>query len=256
MKTIILSITAITGSSIAGFAQGTINLDGSNNSNPSSSATSSGLVWLIDPNNNSNVSIPGGHTPGYDTIDTFYDINVELLYGTTPYNVNTPVVTLLRSSNNFGTGSSALGQVLSATGDITGYGTGQLIDDSGQSYVIPNLAAGSTGYFQLLGWSGDFAGYSAAANWLGFNPQTGQYFEQYTGATPIFSEVLGSLGVEADLENMPALVLSPGLDVNGTLGAFVPEPSSLTMAGIGIGSMLVLGCRKTVGMGWSKLRRR
>ncbi len=184
---------------------------------------------------------------GYNGIDTFYDINVELLYGTSPNSVNTPVVTLLRSSGNAGPGSGGLGQVLSAAGDITDYGTGQLIDASGQSYIIPNLAGGSTAYFQILGWTGNVDNFNSASQDYE-DPQTGKFYSQYYGQTAIFSETLGSLGVEGDIENVPALVLSTGLDVNGAPldNAAVPEPTSLLMAGVGIGSMLVCGCRKIV----------
>ncbi len=185
-------------------------------------------------------------------MDTFYDINVELLYSSTQNGTFSPVVTLLRSSNNFRNGSSAIGQVLSAAGDITALANGGLLDNSAQSYVIPGIAFGQTAYFELWAWTGNFDSYQAASQWLQFNPQTGQYFEQYTGATSIFSEVLGSPSgpVPAKIENMPALVLSPGLDVNGVVldNTAIPEPSSLMMAGVGIGSLLVFGCRRMVGI--------
>jgi hypothetical protein len=240
-----LSIAVTTGFGFAGFAQAYITLDGSNNSNPSPSATSSGLVFLIDPLNNlPNDPIPGGHIPGYDSTDFFYDINVELLYGTTPNTVNTPVVTLLRSSNNTGTGSSALGQVLSASGDMTDRANGQLLDSSSTEFLIPSVSPGNATYFRILAWTGNVDSYSAAQADV-FNPQTGQFFSQYTGTSPIFSEILnsGPFSTVANIENMPALILNPSLDTNGFV---IPEPSPLKMAGIGIGSMLVFGCRNMI----------
>jgi hypothetical protein len=188
MKKLILSVTAVAGCSLAGFAQGVITFDGSYNSNPSPLATSSGLVFIRG------------------VLDTTADINAELLYGTSPNNVTTPVVTLLLSSSDSGT-SPAIGQTLSAVGDIAFFGSGQFYDNSGWAYVIPNIAIGGTGYFKVIGWRGSDI-----------------------DVTSVFSEVLTSPNAPylANIDNMPALNL------------FSPEPSSLSMAVVGIGSMLII----------------
>ena len=191
MKKLILSVAAVVSCSVAGISQGVITFDGSNNTNPYPGATSGGLVFIRG------------------VLDTAEDINAELLYGTSPNNVTTPVVTLLLSSSNSGT-SPAIGQILSAAGDITFFESGQLYDLNGWAYVIPNIAIGGTGYFKVIGWKGSDV-----------------------DVTSVFSEVLTSPNAPylANIENMPALNL------------FSPEPNSLTMAAVGIGSMLIIsGC--------------
>jgi hypothetical protein len=205
MKKLILSVTMIAGFSLAGFAQGYISFDGSINSNPSPFATSSGLVFQND------------------AVDTTQDINAELLYGTYP-NPQTPVVTLLLSSSAQGP-TSAIGQTLSAAGDITDYANGTLYDASGDLYQIPNIPAGSTAYFRVVAWSGNYNTFDEAA---GANA--------FTGVTAIFSEVLssGTSPLPSYINNMPAL----------TMTVFFPEPSSLAMAGVGIGSMLIFRRRR------------
>jgi hypothetical protein len=191
MKKLILSVTAVAGGSLAGLAQGVIAFDGSDNTNPNINASSGGLVFI---------------GLWQFSLDTTRDINAELLYGTNPYNVTTPVVTLLLSSSNSGTGPD-IGQTLSAEGDITDFGSGQLYDPNGWAYVIPNIGIGDTGYFKVVGWVGNAF-----------------------GATQVFPEVLAAPYdvYPANIDNMPALLLN------------TPEPNSLTMAAVGIGSMLIV----------------
>ncbi len=220
MKTIILSITALTGFAAVGFAQGTIILDGSNNTSTSPAASSSGRVFINE------------------VLDTSADINCELFYSLGgQYGAFEPVVTLLLSSSASPTGSS-LGQVISASGDITSFANGTLDDFSGEPYLIPGIGAGQTAYFFVEGWLGNYNSFTAAL--------AGQY--SYPGSTGVFSEVLSSAGAvtQADINNMPALNLE-GLDVPYPPPP-VPEPSSLAMAkGVGtIGSMLIFGCRKII----------
>ena len=155
MKTLILSVTTFAGFSLAGFAQGYISFDGSNNSNPSPTATSSGLVFI------NGVS------------DTGTDINAELLYATSPSGIygfgfsGTPVVTLLLSSSAQGP-TTSIGQTLAALGDITGFANGTLYDQSGSTFQIPNIAAGATAYFQVEAWTGNYNSYNQAmfSDWI------------------------------------------------------------------------------------------
>jgi len=215
MKKLILSVTTIAGFSLSGLAQGYITFDGSNNSNPSPSANSSGLVFF------------------YGALDTTTDINAELVYGTSssfnPFN-GTPVVTLLLSSNNGGTGSTALGQTLSANGDITSYANGTLYDFTGSIYQIPNVAAGSTAYFSVFAWLGNYSSFNQAND-----------ANAWTGWTRVFSEVLssGSSQTSADIGNMPGLLL---IDQ----AAFGPEPASfpLTASGLALASTFLFRRRK------------
>jgi len=210
MKKLILSVTTIAGFSLSGLAQGYITFDGSNNSNPSLYAPSSGLVFIENE------------------LDTSTDINATLLYGTYANNVTTPVVTLLLSSINFGTGSTALGQTLSAFGDITFDANGTLSDQSDGLYQIPNVAVGSTAYFQVQAWSGNY-----------------NTFQQAVAAiapcadTPVFTEVLSSAdsATPADVDNMPAIDLI----------AFGPEPGAfpLAAAGLALASTFLFRRRQT-----------
>jgi hypothetical protein len=130
----------------------------------------------------------------------------------------------LLSSSNHGT-SAAIGQILSALRDVTFYQTGALSDPNGWNYVIPNIPAGMTGYFRVEGWTGNYGSYADAV-------ASGT---AAVGQTAVFSEVLEApLQIPIGIGNLPALDLA------------IPEPSSLTMAGMGIGSMLVFGCLKTI----------
>jgi len=218
------------------WAQGVIALD---------TSSGGGLVSFSDANDSDPYLTP---IPGLNgETDTFYDLNVELLYGTTPNNVNTPVATLLRSSNNTGDGGTELGQVLTAAGDITTYANGSIVDNSGEEFSIPNVPPGGTAYFQILAWTGSVDSYQAALSWYYSDPQLGgRFFVLYSGETGVFSEQLGSptSPIQENLNNMPHLVLSPGsgeLDVYGTLD-IIPEPSPFEMACISSFSLLVLGC--------------
>jgi hypothetical protein len=197
MKKLILSVTAITGVSLGAFGQGAITFDASANTSTSVSATSGGLVFI------------GG------VLDTTTDINAELLYSSTAGGTYSPVVTLLLSSSASPTGGT-LGQTIGASGDITGVGSGALLDLSGQTYVLP-IASTVTAYFEVEGWVGTSSSYANA---------TGA-----KGTTAPFSEVLSSTFPPLQtIGNMPALNL---------VTTVVPEPSTLAMAGVGLASMLI-----------------
>jgi hypothetical protein len=216
-RIIILILTASARLSLASFGQGLITLDGSNNTSTSPNATTSGRVFING------------------VLDTSVDINCELLYSSSQNAPFEPVVTLLLSSSALPTGPS-VGQVITASGDITGEANGTLLDFSGEPYIIPGIGAGQTAYFLVLGWLGNYSSYAAALN--------GEY--AYPGLTSVFSEVLSpaSSFVQADINNMAALNMAE-LDVPYPPPA-VPEPSSLMMAGVGLGSMLVFGCRRAI----------
>jgi len=193
MKKLILSVTAIAGLAMGSFAQGVIYFDGSNNTSTDPTATSEGRVFLNG------------------VLDTGTDINASLLYSATPGGTFLPVVNLSLASSASPT-SSPLGQTGAAAGDITFYGSGQLLDNSGTAYIIPGIAAGGTAYFEVTG--GAVVG-----------------GKTYTGSTAVFSEVLASATGQAnDIQGMGALNLTANI---------IPEPTSLAMAGLGIASMLV-----------------
>jgi hypothetical protein len=135
MKKLILSVTALAVCSVGAYAQGTIAFDGSNNSNPSLSATSEGYVFLNG------------------VVDTSTDINAELLYSVSGTAGSfLPLVTLsLAASGVTPTGPQA-GQTIDAAGDISTIGSGQIYDLSGTAYNVPGST--TSAFFQVLGWLG------------------------------------------------------------------------------------------------------
>jgi len=128
MKKLILSVTALSAMSLAGFAQG--------------------------------ITFSDGATPAYDTTiagaPNANDLNLELLLGATAGSVNSPVVTLLLSSSAPPT-TSTPGGVYTAAGDISA--AGYILDNSGTAYSIPG---GVTDFFQVLAWTGAYSSYQAA----------------------------------------------------------------------------------------------
>jgi hypothetical protein len=200
MKKLILSVTAVAGFSMAGFAQGGLYFDGSQNSSTSLAATSEGEVFISG------------------VLDTSTDINAELLYNNGTSFV--PVVTLLLSSNNSNPSTvGTIGQTYTGIGTITDYGTGVLYDPTGTEYVIPGDPAGTVVSLEVEGWLGNYSSLALA-----------QAAGQKVGTTAPFTETLVAVpGTANDIEGMPALNLTTA----------VPEPSTLAMAGVGLASMLI-----------------
>jgi hypothetical protein len=176
MKNILLTTIAITGLAVSVYGQGFIYLDGSANSDPSSTATSNGQVFINGVN------------------DTGTDINVELLGGSTALTM-TPIITLLLSDSSPTNNPTGVpGGVANAAGDITAVGGAGPYDLSGQFYQVPGVPVGNKGYFEILGW-------------LGGNTFAGATL--YTGMTATFNETTcGSSPPFTVLDQMPALDLS------------------------------------------------
>jgi hypothetical protein len=180
MKKIILCTCVVAGLATASFGQGVIYFDGSNNTSTSPTAPSEGSVFLNG------------------VLDKSTDINAELLWSSTANGTFSSVVTLLLSQAT-SSSTSALGTTQSAVGDVSEYGSGILIDTSGNAYIIPTIGSGSTGYFEVLAWTGSYSTYAAA-----------QVGGALTGNSGVFSEVLASAtGTANDIEGMPALNLTP-----------------------------------------------
>jgi len=205
MQKIFISVMTVAGLTTHLGAQGLIYFDGTRNTSSSPTATSSGKVFL-----------QSGAVP---VLDGNTDINVELAYGTSPKNVSlaNAVTTLLLSSTKTA-GNGTIGETLSATGDITAFGNGQLWDNSNTAYVIPNEPSGSLVYFEVFAWTGNFSSYTAAQ-------ASGTAL---TGASGVFAENLPNI-----ISGMPALVLKHSL-------VAVPEPSTGSMAGLGGIALLAL----------------
>jgi len=205
MKKLILSTLAVGSLAVTSFGQGVIYFDGSNNSSTSPTATSEGQVFLNG------------------VLDTTTDINAELVYGTSAGNVSiaNSVVTLLLSSSAT-QGNSTLGETLSAAGDVTFF-PGQLYDNSGTAYQFPTIAAGTSVFFDVYGWTGNYSSYAAALAGGAL-----------TGSSGVFSESLASAtGTANDIEGMAALNLQA-----------VPEPTTMALAGLGGLSLFFLRRKK------------
>jgi hypothetical protein len=205
MQKFYISVMTVAGLTTQLGAQGLIYFDGTSNTSSSPTATSSGKVFL-----------QSGAVP---VVDANTDINVELAYGTTPKNVSlaNAVTTLLLSSTQT-VGNGTVGETLSATGDITAFGNGQIWDNSNTAYKIPNEPSGSLVYFEVFAWTGKFSSYTAAQ-------ASGTAL---TGASGVFSEWLvgGGNPYQNNISSMPALVLKHSL-------VPVPEPSTGSMMGLG-----------------------
>lgn len=163
----------------------------------------------------------------YDTIlnganNTRQDLNLELLLVTAPH-IYTPIVTLLLSSTNTNpSGSGALGQVYSATGDISAT-RGLIYDLSGTDYLLPGYA-GDTVYMQVVAWIGDSSNYVAAES-------SGSLW----GDSQVFAVTLGPYpySLPSDISNVGTIIMNA-----------VPEPTTIALAGLGGLSMLVLRHKK------------
>jgi len=135
MKKLILSVTAMAVCSAGAYAQGTIAFDGSNNTNPSPSATSDGYIFING------------------VVDTSTDVNAELLYSVTGTAGSfLPLVTLSLAASGVGPSGPGAGQTIDAAGDIKTIGTGQIYDLSGTAYNVPGST--TSAYFQVLAWLG------------------------------------------------------------------------------------------------------
>jgi hypothetical protein len=134
---------------------------------------------------------------------------------------------LLSSSNTSPDGNPGFdaSDVVAAAGDITFNRNGHITDQSGSFYVL-NAPAGATEYFEVEVWLGNFSSYSQAI----------AGGEVYFGVTSPFAEVLASnlSPILTGIGNRPTIDL-----------AVIPEPSTLAMACVGIGSMLIFRSRKS-----------
>jgi len=124
-----------------------------------------------------------------------------------------------------GTSSNSLAPVITLTGgSLLNLGGGLVYDSSGQSYVIPGVAANGTATLHAQFWTGNDATYAAAAAG-----------GKLVADSPIYTNPTGGGGVPASvppsaLANMPNVTLA----VSG-----VPEPSTFALAGLGAAALLM-----------------
>jgi uncharacterized membrane protein len=209
MKKTIITGLALISMAVASFGQGVIYFDGSNNSSTSVNATTEGSVFLNG------------------VLDTTTDINACLLYSTTLAGTYSPIATLLLAASTT-TVTTATGSTQPASGDITFFGSGSVFDNSGNSYAISGIAAGTTVYFILEGWTGNYTSYAEAL--------ASGNVSVLAGATSAFTETLTSAtGTANDIQNASALNLIP---------VTVPEPCTMALLGLGGLSLLMIRRRK------------
>lgn len=114
-------------------------------------------------------------------------------------------------------GGSLSPVVTLAGGSLLNLGGGLVYDPSGNSYVIPGVAANAQASLQLQFWTGADLTYGAAAN---------------RGQSPVFSNPTGGGGVPPSIPpsamaNMPNVLVG------------VPEPSTIALAGLGAAALLM-----------------
>jgi hypothetical protein len=139
------------------------------------------------------------------------DINVQLLGGSTPTNMAVLAANPLTWLPGAPTTSTLLLSDGTADGDISFFTDGLLLDNSGQSYVVPGVDIGDQGYFQLFAWSGMYNTFDAAAA-----------AGEYVAASGVFQNPTGGgLLPGANLDDMPAMVmrltLSGDANLDGTV---------------------------------------
>jgi|SRR5579862_3205284 len=191
-------------------AQGSFIIDSGFNSGDGSGplATTGGLVY-----------VPSGGTWVVDTVE---DINLGVLWGTSPANVTTALnidPLGLNTGIYAGTGNWYASQPTGEL-DITGYGSGALLDINGNQYFPPGQAAGTTIWLVLQGWLGSSTNYAAAS---------------IAGQTAPFSITLAANNnpAQPDVHGMGAL----------DLGILIPEPSTLSLSSVSA-AVLMLARRK------------
>jgi len=215
MKKLAASILGICSMVAYVHAQGSFIIDSSVNGGTGSGpgATTGGLVWLQ--------SSVGGPT----NLDTTTDINLGVLWGSSAATATTALNIDPLGLNTGAYASSGNWIASQATGqlDVTGYGSGALLDINGNQYFPPGQAAGTTIFLVLQGWTGNSATFAGA---------TGA-----SGQTAPFSIVLAANNspVQPDVHTMGALVLT---------SSAVPEPSILALSGIGAAALMLVRRKK------------
>ena len=213
------AIAAVAASAAQADSQGDFMFLNYFNSSNDPHATTNGLIW-IDTGNGVPFLTPN---PAYSETswpppasDTIWDLNIELVGGTTPDNLAE-----LSADPSSGGGSPSCTTLLLKSIPYSDAGTpnagqydtccspnpGGFNDPSlGYVYKVPGAASGSA-YFQLRAWSGDFTSFSAAL--LG---------GALVGQTPVFvNPTQYWIMPIPDLEQMPALILRPSLPGDANL---------------------------------------
>ncbi len=231
------AVVVLAASATRALAQDII-LDNYFNTSNDPHATTNGLIW-INTGNGVPFLVPNTATANGDNFpppasDTIWDLNIELLGGTTQSNLARLVGSADGGQGNPTAFSSLLLKDIPYSDDGTPnagqYDTsfslepGSFFDTSNcYEYIVPGSTG--SGYFQLRAWTGDFTSYSAAVAGGAL-----------VGTTPVFYNPVGyGISPPSDLVDMPALILSP---------APTPEPSTLLLAVAGMLGALAYAWRK------------
>jgi len=118
----------------------------------------------------------------------------------------------------------------SSTGTINAAFDGRF---NGPGLTIPGLAAGQSGTFVVKAWSGSFTTYELA---LAGNPAG------YFGVSDPFSNPTG--GVPDPVTGVPGLPASLTGFTQPLSVQPIPEPSTIALAGLGLGALLLIRRRK------------
>jgi len=182
MKKLLLTTLIATAAAAGVYAQGTIAVDNLNNTDPSSTAATGGLIFL---NNGTTTTAYSGQ------------LSVEVLGGANAGSM-APIVTLL-----------------GANGDTVSGGPGLFFDNNGGTYAVSGVPLNGTATLEVEAWSGNFSTLAAAQAGGGAWGVTSPFANATGGGgTPPATPV--------DLVGMPALVLStpePSTIALGGLGA-------------------------------------
>ena len=173
-------------------------------------ATTNGLIW-IDTGNGvpfrvPNLAVINGDSYPPPASDTIWDLNIELLGGTT----SSDLALLVGSPDGGQSDAAAFTSLLLKDIPFSDNGTpnaGQYdtsfsptaggFSDSSEcyKYIVPGSTG--SGYFQLRVWSGDFTSFNAALAGA-----------RYVGETPVFANPVGYyIDPPQDLVDMPALTI-------------------------------------------------
>lgn len=213
MKTLV-TIVALCSMAAAASAQYFVIDSGPNGGDGSSpTATTGGLVWLA----------PAGN-PAHAVLDTNQDINLGVLWGTSSSSVTTPLnidPMGLNTGAAAGSGNWIASQVTGQE-DITGYGSGAILDPNGLSYKPPGEAVGTTIWLVLQGWTGSSTTYANASVDGGLSGQTAPFSVTLVANTSVFP---------SDSHTMSALVLTP-------------EPSLPALSALGASAFALLRRRR------------